>query len=173
MIRAAVVARHALYRKGIAAALFSAEIEVTGEADDLEDGREGFQDVADVVVIDVSMLTEQDRTLNGDALAAVSASMQATWQEALHHVRLLSPREREVLDLIGDGLSNQSIGARLDLAERTVKTHVGRVLTKLRVESRLQAGLVATADRLSAAEPPEPAAHGGWTGLSQVARVAR
>ncbi|WP_410674900.1 helix-turn-helix domain-containing protein [Amycolatopsis sp. cmx-4-68] len=55
----------------------------------------------------------------------------------------LSGREREVLGLLGDGLSNRGIARRLDISERTVKFHVSNVLIKLRVESRLQAGSVA------------------------------
>ncbi|GAB3827516.1 response regulator [Dactylosporangium cerinum] len=55
----------------------------------------------------------------------------------------LTPREREVLDLLGQGLGNREIAAELDLAERTVKTHVSNVLTKLDVTSRTQAALLA------------------------------
>ena len=145
MIRAAVVSRHALLRKGISAALFAGEIEVVGEAD----GLGGVHlDETEVVVVDVAMLTESRVT----GLVALSAAMRAAWREPLRRLDLLSPRERQVLHLLGEGLSNQTIGARLALAERTVKTHVGRVLTKLRVESRLQAGLVATADRMICAQ---------------------
>lgn len=55
----------------------------------------------------------------------------------------LTEREREVLDCLGDGLSNAQIGARLFIGETTVKTHVSRVLTKLGLESRVQAAIVA------------------------------
>jgi two-component system, NarL family, response regulator LiaR len=55
----------------------------------------------------------------------------------------LTPREREVLQLIGRGLPNKQIARELDLSERTVKKHVGHVLGKLGVADRTQAALVA------------------------------
>jgi DNA-binding NarL/FixJ family response regulator len=55
----------------------------------------------------------------------------------------LSPREREVLALLGKGLSNRQISQLLGVTERTTKAHVGNILSKLRLESRLQAGLLA------------------------------
>lgn len=55
----------------------------------------------------------------------------------------LTPRERQVLQLIGRGLPNKQIARELDLSERTVKTHVGHVLAKLGVADRTQAAVVA------------------------------
>ncbi|KAB7833985.1 response regulator [Streptomyces mobaraensis] len=59
----------------------------------------------------------------------------------------LTEREREILDLIGDGLTNREIGKRLYLAEKTVKNHISRLLAKLGVERRVQAAVIATEAR--------------------------
>jgi DNA-binding NarL/FixJ family response regulator len=50
----------------------------------------------------------------------------------------LSRREREVALLIAEGLPNRQIAARLEIRERTVEGHVGRLLKKLKVASRAQ-----------------------------------
>jgi NarL family two-component system response regulator LiaR len=55
----------------------------------------------------------------------------------------LTPREREVLQLIGRGFSNKRIAQELRLSEKTVKTHVGHVLAKLGVDDRTQAAVFA------------------------------
>jgi len=55
----------------------------------------------------------------------------------------LSEREREVLVLVAEGLSNGEIGARVHLSAGTVKDHVSAILGKLRVSSRVQAALLA------------------------------
>jgi DNA-binding NarL/FixJ family response regulator len=55
----------------------------------------------------------------------------------------LTPREREVLSLLAEGLDNQAIAERLFISADTVRVHVVRVLAKLQVESRLQAAIFA------------------------------
>jgi NarL family two-component system response regulator YdfI len=56
-----------------------------------------------------------------------------------HASATLTPRERDVLDMLARGLSNKQIGARLTLAENTVKFHVASILAKLDATTRTQA----------------------------------
>lgn len=55
----------------------------------------------------------------------------------------LTDREREILELIAEGLTNRQIGERLFLAEKTIKNHVSGLLAKLGLERRTQAAVLA------------------------------
>jgi DNA-binding NarL/FixJ family response regulator len=65
--------------------------------------------------------------------------------DSRHHARLssLTDREREILVAVGRGWTNAEIAERLTLSESTVKTHVGRVLSKIGARDRIQAVILA------------------------------
>ncbi len=67
----------------------------------------------------------------------------------------LSDRERAVLALIADGLSNREIGTRLYLAEKTVKNHVSRLLAKLQMQRRTQVAVFGASMRDQGALHPQ------------------
>jgi DNA-binding NarL/FixJ family response regulator len=60
----------------------------------------------------------------------------------------LTPREREVLALVAEGMANKAIALRLSLSEKTVKAHVSAILRKLGVTDRTQAALRAVREHL-------------------------
>ena len=72
--------------------------------------------------------------------AAMEALMQA---RRATYIDRLSERERDVLGLIGQGLSNKDIASRLTLSEATVKGHVSHILAKLGLKNRAQLALYA------------------------------
>ncbi|MEP6843805.1 MAG: response regulator transcription factor [Pseudolysinimonas sp.] len=81
-----------------------------------------------------SLLT---RTVSNKVVEALSAAGTAADRDEPE----LTLRERQVLQLIADGLTNRQIGERLDLAEKTVKNYVSGLLAKLGMERRTQAAV--------------------------------
>jgi two-component system, NarL family, response regulator LiaR len=82
----------------------------------------------------------------GEALIdpAVAARLVERLEDDRHErADQLTPRERDVLALIGRGYANKRIAIELGIAEKTVKTHVSHVLAKLGVADRTQAALYA------------------------------
>lgn len=103
----------------------------------LAEGAAGFvlkDSTGDELVAAVRAAAAGITAMTPAAAAVLSASAAAT----------LTPREQDVLALLGQGMTNRDIAAELRLAERTVKVHVGNVLAKLGVTSRTQAALLAT-----------------------------
>lgn len=81
--------------------------------------------------------------LDNRAAATLMAKLRA---DAAHEGPLsdLTEQERTLLDLIGEGLTNRQISERMFLAEKTVKNYVSRLLTKLGLQRRTQAAVLAT-----------------------------
>ena len=73
----------------------------------------------------------------------VSGGRMSRRSAAKERVAALTPREREVLALVGAGLSNAEIGKRLFLVEGTVKAYVSAVLSRLDLRNRVQAAVLA------------------------------
>lgn len=68
---------------------------------------------------------------------------------------LLTPRELEILPLIVRGMSNREIGERLNIATRTVGTHIGNMIHKGQVENRVQLSMLAVQQGLATLSPNE------------------
>ena len=83
------------------------------------------------------------RLIDSEYAANMIRCTGSPWRFESERIRELSPREVEVFILLGLGFSNARAGRVLEVTERTVKTHVGRILRKLELESRLQIGLAA------------------------------
>jgi DNA-binding NarL/FixJ family response regulator len=100
------------------------------------------------------LLTAIRAVHSGDAVVAPSTTrrlldrftpmLPSSGTERRHQeIDRLTDREREVLLLVAQGLSNGEIARKLVLSEATVKTHVGRILTKLHLRDRVQAVVLA------------------------------
>lgn len=83
------------------------------------------------------------RVARGEVLVdrAVSRRVVETAAASANPLAVLSTRERQVLELIADGMTNRQIGEHLELAEKTVKNYVSGLLTKLGMERRTQAAV--------------------------------
>ncbi|WP_326952873.1 response regulator transcription factor [Amycolatopsis sp. NBC_01286] len=81
--------------------------------------------------------------LDAHATAALMAKLRES-QAKKGPLSDLSDQERKLLELIGEGLTNRQISERMFLAEKTVKNYVSRLLTKLGMERRTQAAVLAT-----------------------------
>lgn len=98
---------------------------------------------ADALAEAVRKAARGEATLHPRLAGYLVAAVRLGGSVGTASVGALSEREREVLVLMADGLSNQLIATRLAIAEKTVKTHVSNILGKLGVADRTQAAVFA------------------------------
>ena len=84
---------------------------------------------------------------------AAAKALTATLRAPKSAADELTPRERDVIILIADGATNRQIASRLGVTERTARTHVSNILTKLGLASRTQAAMWAVHHGLVSAKP--------------------
>ena len=90
-------------------------------------------------------------------LASVEKAIALDWERRSHHtshtaamkdLATLTPRERDILKLIAQGLPNKMIARRLDITESTVKVHVKHMLKKMKLKSRVEAAVWVHQERI-------------------------
>ncbi|HEY0697659.1 MAG TPA: response regulator transcription factor, partial [Micromonospora sp.] len=86
-------------------------------------------------------------------LIAEFTAAQVARRSGEERLAVLTHREREVLALVAEGLTNDEIGARLVLSPATARTHVGRAMTKLGARDRAQLVVIAYQTGLVAPGP--------------------
>lgn len=96
-----------------------------------------FRDVAPAALLAALRALAHGLTVFEPSLAALRATARASSSTSAPEG--LTPREREVLALLAEGLSNKAIAERLDISEHTAKFHVNAVLAKLGVQRRTEA----------------------------------
>jgi DNA-binding NarL/FixJ family response regulator len=137
-VRILIADDHGIVRQGLRMYLqFDPELEIVGEA---SNGKEAL-DLAGNLKPDIVLIR-----------AAFAGQVQLSRQVALRMVaeheesqllESLTERETEVLRLVAQGHSNKEIAQSLVISEKTVKSHVGNILSKLGAASRTQAALIA------------------------------
>jgi DNA-binding NarL/FixJ family response regulator len=119
-------------------------------------GASGFllKDTPPAAIIEaIRRVADGDPMLSPSVTARLIAQLRSGGQPdrarlARERLALLTDREQEVAAAVGAGLSNAEIAARLHLSEATVKTHISRVLAKLRLRDRVQLVIFAYEHRL-------------------------
>jgi DNA-binding NarL/FixJ family response regulator len=73
----------------------------------------------------------------------VDPALMAEFVSSQGQADILTPREREILQLLADGMSNVDVAAKLFISQETVKSHVRHILAKLEADTRTQAVAIA------------------------------
>lgn len=111
----------------------------------LEAGAAGYQlkDIEpDELVNSIRQIMRGEHILHPEATTTLEAQ-QEELASAPHIINLLTPRERDVLAELTKGKSNKEIASSLFVTEKTIKTHISNIFSKLEVQDRTQAALYA------------------------------
>ncbi|ACA37992.1 DNA-binding response regulator [Lysinibacillus fusiformis] len=111
----------------------------------MEAGAAGYQlkDIEpDELVLSIRRIMRGENTLHPEATTTLEMDRQEA-QNAPHSLNPLTPREQDVLAELTKGKSNREIASSLFVTEKTVKTHISNIFTKLQVQDRTQAALYA------------------------------
>ncbi|QDQ00149.1 response regulator transcription factor [Lysinibacillus fusiformis] len=111
----------------------------------MEAGAAGYQlkDIEpDELVLSIRRIMQGENTLHPEATSTLEMDRQES-KNAAHVLNPLTPREQDVLAELTKGKSNREIASSLFVTEKTVKTHISNIFTKLQVQDRTQAALYA------------------------------
>jgi len=111
----------------------------------MEAGAAGYQlkDIEpDELVLSICRIMRGENTLHPEATTTLEMDRQEA-KNAPHVLNPLTPREQDVLAELTKGKSNREIASSLFVTEKTVKTHISNIFTKLQVQDRTQAALYA------------------------------
>jgi len=111
----------------------------------------------DEVVTTVKSVAQGEGKLDPSLAFQVLSEFQSYQSQDVSEVyQPLTPREREILKLMSEGLPNKTIASRLQISERTVTTHVANIYSKLHVNNRVSAIQEAMRRRILSFNPTQP-----------------
>lgn len=127
--------------------------------------------------------SQPDRVLTAIRAVAAGEIAAAPWLAALlsrddgmgrvprwQRERPITRRELQVIALVAQGLSNKGVASRLGIREQTVKNHIGRIMKKLGLESRLEIGLFAVKHNVALRDEVGSRSTGGGTSEARSTR---
>ena len=132
------------YLPGDIIALFNLQIDKTDLPQLIDSGVRGFfyqSDPSDFILKGICALKKGEYWIPRSTLIEYLSKRPQKIAPEKHMVSALTPREREVLVLLTSGLSNDKIASKLFISKHTVKTHIYKILKKIKVKNRLQAAL--------------------------------
>ena len=133
---------HPMLRTGVKQLISMApDIQVIGEA---SNGAQGIEDLLKAL----QQAAAGEMVLSEALTPVLAASLRANRATSDRDISQLTPRERDILKLIAQGLPNKMIARRLDITESTVKVHVKHMLKKMKLKSRVEAAVWVHQERI-------------------------